>query len=187
VRTDTSKGHRAHVIEVAAKDFVSHIITTVTDTPHVKVFYCGRADTRIGSFYLSVLPGAILVHGDIGDLLIDHPSGGLDWLLDSADDLTYLLSKSYVTKLDEFMPGDAEALLADENWLTQEERDAIRARWVRDMDDRFGTDWREIVHDVTGDSELSSGSCLDYGFRPLYCIEAIRWFARNYKPAEVAA
>lgn len=183
----TSKAHRAQVRADAAVDFKNHVITPIVDEAEkrVRVFKCATPnDSNHLKFYVSVLPTAILVHGDIGELLIDHPSGGLGWLLDSVESTDYFLGKAYKLKETQFCPGDALALLDDaEQWRDEETRAAVRAEWSPDYEGEYRGDdarrWREVVHEVTGDFDYPD--CLDYDRESLWCYEALRWFAANYR------
>lgn len=182
----TSEEHRAEVRAAAAVDFKAHVITPVVDdlAKRVHVFKCATPDdSNHLKFYVSVLPGAILVHGDIGELLIDHPSGGIGWLRGSVESFDYFLGKAYKLKETQFCPGDADAYLADPEWHDEETRDAIRLAWSEDEDEP-GRAWAQAVYEVTGDPEIPY--CLEYDRESLWCYEALRWFVANL-PAESGA
>jgi hypothetical protein len=181
---DTYKSHREYAFKRATEAFADHIVTTICDSNDVKVFKCARPKSWTYGFLVSFLPGAILIHGDVGDLLIDRPSGGYEWMRDAIDSMDYVLGKSSMAKLDTFMPGDALALLNDPEWRDAKTREQIRDRWdvERDTD---GEEWREIVYDVTGDFEAEP--CRYYSFTTLFCFAAAQWFFANVGKAEVAA
>lgn len=184
----TSKKHRDDVRARAAETFKDHVITTLVDddAKRVHVYRCAQPGTGIHHFYVSVLPGAILVHGDIGELLIDHPSGGLGWLRSSVESMDYFLGKAYNLKETAFMEGDAEALLCDEEWRDKETRERIREEWRgRHLDDEMGRGWDEAVYEITGDCEFPR--CREYDFTSLWCYEALRWFAAHLDALEATA
>lgn len=175
----TSAAHRADVTKRAQETFAQHELSTVCDTGDVKVWRCARPGTGIHHFYVSILPGAILVHGDIGQLLLDRVyARGLGWIRNSAHSLEYLLSKSSYMKKADFMPGDALDVLAcpDEYGYAEETVAKIRAAWEPGDD---GDAWDEAVYDVTGDCDFPR--CRDYSFSTLWCVEALRWFVRAYE------
>lgn len=180
----TGVQHRAQVCADAAEDFAKHVITTIVDEPtkRVHVFKCTTPDDSNNlKFYVSVLPTAILVHGDIGELLIDHPSGGLTWLLGSVESTDYFLGKAYKLKKTRFCPGDALTLLDDPEWYDGEIRAAIRSEFDPDYEGDAGRRWAEIVYDATNDFEFDD--CMEYDRESLWCYEALRWFAANYREA----
>jgi hypothetical protein len=181
--------HRAEVRADAVEDFRNHIITTLVDDPtkRVHVFKCATPDDSNNlKFYVSVLPSAILVHGDIGELLIDHPSGGLTWLCGSVESMDYFLGKAYKLEETQFCEGDALALLDDEEWRDKETRDAIREGWHYASDDSEpARTWAEAVYEVTGDSEFPR--CVDYDRESLWCYEALRWFVAKLNTTKASA
>lgn len=186
----TGKEHRAHARERGLESFKNHVITTIVDdkAKRVHVFKCATPDNSNHlKFYISILPGAVLIHGDIGDTLINHPSGGIDWVLDSVESTEYFLGKGYGLEETQFLEGDADAYLNDDEWRDAETRVQIRNGWRRSgSDEEIGRSWDEAVYEVTGDSEFPR--CRDYDFEILWCYEAIRWWAKNYKaPVEEAA
>lgn len=181
---DTSKSHREHVFATAAEAFANHVVQPICDAQGVKVFKCARPNTWTYGFFVSFLPGAILVHGDIGDFLIDRPSGGFDWLRNAIDSMDYVLSKSSMAKRDTFMPGDALALLDDPRWRDSGVRKMMREGWsAEDVSD--GHAWRELLHDITGDCEAEP--CCYYSFNTLFCYAALKWFFKTIAKAEAAA
>jgi hypothetical protein len=184
----TSKQHRAEVRSDAVKDFKDHVIKTLVDDTmnRVHVFECRHVSgTSNLCFWVSVLPHAILVHGDIGELLIDHPSGGIGWLRGSVESMDYFLGKAYQLKETQFCPGDALALLDDEEWRDRKTREAIRAEWNPNEDEDVGRKWAETVYEILGDPEFPD--CMDYDRTSLWCYEALRWFVKKLSEEEVVA
>lgn len=176
----TEKEHRQHAKERAAEAFSDHQITTIVDTERVKVFRCQRPGTWIYGFYLTFTPGAILVNGDIGPLLIDRPSGGLNWLHGNGQIINedYLFSKSSMANEDDFMPGDAQAWLDDEatDQYGSEAVDEIRAEWDQSDD---GVAWDNVVYEATTcDTEFPRFRA--HSFNSLFCYEALKWFCAAY-------
>lgn len=184
----TGKEHREHARERGAESFKNHVITTVVDdrAKRVHVFQCATPDgSNHLKFYISILPGAVLIHGDIGDTLINHPSGGIDWVLGAVESTEYFLGKGYQLEKKQFLEGDAEALLNDEEWYDAEVRAEIREQWDRNGSDaEKGASWDEAAYHATHDFEFQR--CRDYDFEILWCYEAIRWWAKNYKAPETA-
>jgi hypothetical protein len=184
----TEESHREHARERGAESFRNHVITTVVDDlqKRVHVFQCATPDgSNHLKFYVSILPGAVLIHGDIGDTLINHPSGGIGWVRGSVENMDYFLGKGYQLEKTQFLEGDAEAILNDDEWRSASERAQIRDEWNRSgSDDERGRSWDEAVYSVTGDAEFPR--CRDYDFEILWCYEAIRWWAKNYKDPEPA-
>lgn len=178
----TQKEHRGYARERGAESFKNHVMTTIVDDreKRVHVFKCAtQDDSNHLKFYISILPGAVLIHGDIGDTLINHPSGGIEWVLGSVESMDYFLGKGYQLEETQFLEGDAEAHLNDEDFYSPEQREKIREEWDRDgMDEERGRSWDEAVYGATGDFEFPR--CRDYSSEILWCYEAIRWWARTY-------
>lgn len=172
---ETKESHQARIEGFAEKAFAEHEIAVVCDIGDVKVYKCRKPGTWIYGFFVSILPGAILVHGDVGDLLIDRPSGGLDWLLKSVRDMHYLLGKSAMAREDrDFMPGDAVKALEDVP--SEYEKLEVLGRW------NYEDDWdvfADAYYDATGDPDIPD--CRYFSSGTLWCYYAIRWFAENLK------
>lgn len=192
MQTLTSEAHRANVRKTSWERFEKHEITTVAETERVQVYRCAAPDTIIHLFYVSIIPGAIVVSGDIGDMVIDRASGGLGWLRGAVNSMDYFLSKGSKIRETEFMPGDALKVFEEDDDSRDADGELTRwgkrqLRWKEEWLDRSrfeeddpGRLWAQLAYEITDDSEFPR--CLDYDYETLWCYEALRWFAARYKP-----
>jgi hypothetical protein len=155
----------------AAESFARHVVTE--EAPGR--WLCARPGTGICHFRVVDLPNAVLVYGDIGDLLLVR--GGVAWARGSVYSLDYLLGKSpHRREVKEFYPELAKEAIVD--WLEQETITPEQAEALReDWSEGFGEEFDRAVYEVTGDSELC-GAGMWWSSEALWCALALRWFCK---------
>lgn len=107
---DTTEYHRGNIRKRAAQHFSEHVITKEATGR----WFCGKPGTGIYSFRVLCVPGAVIVYGDIGELILRpyaSPPDELAWLRGAAKNAKYpeyCLGKCPPAhKQEEFLSGDA--------------------------------------------------------------------------------
>jgi hypothetical protein len=151
---ETSDQHRKRIEALAAPAFAKHVL--VAEGPGR--WLCGVPHNSIYAFRVVVGPGFILLHGDIGELVLStgrHDS--LQWLRASVHNLDYCLEKAKRPEM-AFFEGDTVQLLkeweADGSWPVEE----IKEAWdnYKLENDRYLPEhaWHLAVYEVTQDCEV---------------------------------
>lgn len=181
---------KTYADEAFSEHTVTKLVDVLTPRGRVTTYYCGTEGTIISSFYISILPRAILVSGDIGDLLIDSPSGGEEWLESTLSNeyvSDYLLGKSAQARAaKELDPMEAlEALgelrdeIASDYGNTTADRDilAIKNIWLeRDPSGKDLDKWIQAWQDIM---ETHPPLCLGWDSNTLWCYAALCWWKEN--------
>lgn len=110
IELETKANVFADIVKAANEAFVDHKISREGETS----WRCNKSDTGIYLFRVGELPGAIVLWGDIGSLIID---AGMDynisWLRGSIKSYRYVLEKSSLSKKDWFYPGEFKELAVE--------------------------------------------------------------------------
>lgn len=182
---ETSENHQSSIERMHENDFATHELTE--ESPGV--WLCKRPGTIIYSFRVAFLPGAILVWGDIGTMVL-HPGAnrGIGWLRSAvrdgkAKDFGYLFEKvPRDHRRMEFMPGDVleacreayeegeygeEIILAVELWATHLDYEDQRESWYNS------------AYLAPLDFEWYSGH-EDYCAEMYWCAYALCWFVKRW-------
>jgi hypothetical protein len=179
----TRDEHRADVRKTSWERFAEHEVAVIVDAERVQVYRCAQPRTMVHHFYVSFLPGAIVVHGDIGDMMLNRPSGGRGWLLGAVESMDYVLGKGYKIEKTEFLGGEAQAILdgRDDAGYEPETLARLREAWAdrTRFEEGDGRAWAEVAYEVAGDIDFPR--CLDYDYETLWCYEALRWLAAHLR------
>lgn len=182
---ETSENHHGAIKRMHENDFSTHEMTE--ESPGV--WLCKRPGTIIYSFRVAFLPGAILVWGDIGTMVL-HPGAnrGIGWLRGAVNDgaaksFSYLFEKvpSEHRRM-EFMPGDVlEA--CREAYEEGGYGDAI-VRALADWDvggepDEQREAWYMAASRAGLDCEWYAGYN-DYCAEMYWCAYALCWFVKRW-------
>lgn len=181
VQDETQEEHRAAIAKFAADAFHEHTLTE--EAP--QRWLCAKPGTGIYAFRVCLVPGAILVYGDIGDMLLVRFGGaGLDWLRGAVRSRDYLLGKVPVAHRGEvFLRGEAERVVKEMEDAGHSAADALRDA----LDDELEDDgphafYRAYAHNV--DSDVPD--CADFSSELHWCAEALAWFVRTLDAAQSA-
>ena len=162
-------------IQYAQSDFAQHEITRI----RYGVWCCAQTGTLINRFYVTFSPGALMVHGDIGEILfVPHKPHALRWAkgVFRPDYIQYPFEKlSRQIKDTEYCPGvareNADYLVSEEEDPKRKAEMAEAARWL-DCDDEH--DYYEFIHEWADEPEgLWAQS---WTFRTLRVYQALCWF-----------
>lgn len=176
-RTGFAEKRLADARSRIAEDMRHHVL--VSEGPGR--WFAGRPQRSEYHFRVIFAPGAVVMLGDIGELvLLPHDRDALAWLCGTLRDgreLGYPLSK-IPTELrrEEFEADLAEEILADEvreKSIKPDEAAAIRDAYKGD-DQNPGTAWDAAWYELTEDSEFPSARY--WTWRTIYQLEALRWF-----------
>lgn len=188
----TSEEMYADTAKWAAKDFAGHVIKKESES----IYYCGKPGTGIMSFRVVFLPGAILIYGDIGELILTQHNLDLPWLCGSVHSRSYFFEKSR-NKTKAFCAGDAAAHLdflldsyrtdygADSEDF-EKQRAYLEAVWEKwDVDNcesyEVENNWYLAYSDY--DSEVYVAEHLSS--QDIWCWEAAKWFVENLKRSKL--
>lgn len=172
MRLDTKAEHRRQIAALAAINFADHVL--IEEAPGQ--WLCHRPGTGIYHFRVAQLRGALVVWGDIGDMIIANGRGSIGWFRGAQGSRDYVLSKSPTARRDEFMPGDFKVA------LFHYDRPALRR--LAEEGAEFGElDYHEYLQDG-GDCEIRP---FDYNSNDHWCCEALAVFVRLLDQAEERA
>lgn len=178
--TDTIASTREQARKHAEEVFARH--TIVPEGPGR--WYCGRPGTGCYSFRVVTSPGAVIVHGDIGEAVFcPNERDPLPWLRGVAEhrEIVYLLCKMRVGPEQEFYLGNAEEhlqeRLANKEAAADEVAEALS--WDGDLSPDLSSEtWYAAWLDA-GDDEPRA--CVDHSFGALWLAEALCWFGKNLR------
>ena len=182
-RHETRDERRASYARMAATDFKDHFLTQDNE----RQWHVGVPGTGIMSFRVLTPPGAVILYGDIGELILrPHGRDSLGWLRTSPH-LDYVLGKTpYLLQRKVFLIEEARAYIAEMRAETP--LVAITAdRLEEAMEDARLDDppsetadalreWHRVYYEVTGDSEPPS--CSDWDNEMLWCWHGLQCFLR---------
>lgn len=156
------------------------------------VWYCGEPGTGVYHFRVIMVPGRIIVTGDIGNLILHvNHAKPLRWALGCRmrpDQTYYPLSKlAPEYRESEFMPDDAEDWLAEQ--ISEQRKWGEKAQvkkfikmlreWreypFRDELDRAEQAWYELLND----NDEEPVGFRDYEFGVYFRYQALCWFMQH--------
>ncbi|KKL78020.1 hypothetical protein LCGC14_2029010 [marine sediment metagenome] len=191
---NTSEAHRKRIEEYADNAFKDHVLECKVDDDVAQVWYCGRpGGSSVYHFYVAFIPHAVVVYGDIGDMLIRPGwNRGLGWLRGALHDgkdkyFNYMLGKvpGKHARM-EFRSGDVieslvECVKDDESFI--EETQNILDDWAEQIvftSEGLEQAWHEAARrDLDYDGELVYGFT-DFDSEMYWCAYALRWFVREW-------
>lgn len=131
----TYKESKEDVRRLSVTEFKDHVLTE----EHPKVWRCGRPDSIIFSFRVAELPGAIIIWGDLGTMVIDAGKDyTISWLKGAIHSRNYVLEKSSTARERSFYEGDFR------NWIleyTTENGDNPEDETMQAIDEVVGDDY----------------------------------------------
>lgn len=147
-RLETQDDHRAQIARGAREAFAEHVLTE--EAPGQ--WLCAKPGTGIYHFRVAQLKGALVVWGDIGDLIIANGRGTVAWFRGAQRDRDYVLSKSPTARRGEFLPGEFKLALFhhDRKHLRELEAEGSlfdEGDWMSWLEDGGDSECR--VHDWT--------------------------------------
>lgn len=162
-----------------AENMAEHVVTA--EGPGR--WFAGRPKRSEYHFRVLTAPGAIVLLGDIGELiLLPHDRDAFAWMCGTLRDgreLSYPLSKIPTDlRQEEFLEDLAEEILAEEvasGALKPDEADAIRDAYQGE-DDHPETEWNRAWYEICPDGEYPSARW--WTWRTIYQVEALRWFVK---------
>ena len=158
----------------AAESFQNHKVTRFSDSE----FMCARPNSIVWSFRILFPPGAVIVYGDVGEMILTQYDLGIGWLRGAVHSPGYLLGKCSKLKK-EFSPVDA-AIDLDLMAQRGEEglAEAIWESWdVENCDEWTLEDgFQQAYIDNVGDF----ASYTIHEKSDLYCYNALLWFVEKY-------
>lgn len=169
---ETSDERFSQMERYAKKDFADHEIEKVSD----REYYCSRPNTGIMSFRVMFPPSAIIVYGDIGEMILTQHNIGLGWLRGSVHSRGYFFEKCR-TKRRTFSPMDAAEHLdwyAEDDEASAEHSKKLWEAWDPEYREEYELEmrWYEACFEV-GDEPIV---CERYDWDDVRCYEALKWF-----------
>lgn len=179
---ETRAATRATVSELAVEAFGAHALTEVRPW----LWVCRRPNTWMYGFYVAVLPGCVVVMGDVGDGIFRMSEGSeaavVGWLRGAVGSWDYLLGK-LTQRQETFYPGDVLAYLrqradearGDDPGGAGGRRHERLRDWLNDVEqyarggDLHAHSWAELVNQHGGDTD-------DYGVGTGHAASAF-WLA----------
>lgn len=179
VSEDTEQITRAQVTRLAMEAFASHVITPVDGQS--MAWRCGRPERSTYAFYVSIVPRAIVVTGDIRVTTFEanyHAEEALRWVMGSVDSWDYLLGKMHHRIAHRTFYPDTALALVKEYWPDNEDLiDDVTQR--HQWHDLHPYAWCEIVQQYSLDDAYSIGE--GWNADAFWAVEALRCFTRLHK------
>lgn len=189
----TREAHVARAVADARERLSGHVLTT--EGPRQWVCRRPPGDAAGGWsgrywFRVAMLPGAILLYGDIGELLLRmQESDPLDWLRGAVKDPDYLLGKASAPRERVFLQQEAVAAIEE----LGKENPAARMRVLRDWHPshhvesatQHEQDFRRAWYFSTGDIETPD--CTTWSSQRIFQAEALRWLIEAVDAQQKAA
>lgn len=157
-----TKQRKLQSIQRAADEAFSQHILAKMETH----WECFNKDSSFYSFKVAMMPGAILLWGDIGTMVIDSGEEyNLDWLTRHTDSMPYILSKISLVKSNYFYSGEFRSYILGNN--------------NREVMSYLGDDWSEYSYlryqMKYGDADIGDSV---YGYNPaaLWGYQALKKF-----------
>lgn len=165
---------------MAAKTFEQHVVTK--EGPGR--WLCSRAESNSSSFRVVFSPGVVIVHGDLGDLILEcrdrNPASWLRRAVDSGYP-DYPLSKApHVLRMREFDETVADKVVEDLRKEEPEQASELKEklRFVDRGDERA---WLEAYADAVEDHD-ELPDVTDWSANALWCWHALRWLVASVGP-----
>ncbi len=164
--------------EYARKDFETHTITRV----RFGVWRCATPGTLINHFYVTFSPGALMVHGDIGEIMfVPRKPSALRWAkgVFRPDYIEYPFQKlSRQIKADEY---SKEVACENAEYLIGEEEDPKIKAEMKEVwdftDPENSSDYYEFIGQFCDDYDGLAARA--WTFRTLLVYQALCWFMQH--------
>lgn len=170
--------------------FADHVITERSRQGVFRSWKCAKPNSWTYGFYITTIPGTIIVTGDIGDLIVQRVYDMLPFSRRSCGDTGYFASKvPHAIPTKEFSRDLAkewiiEQLKDEEDLLTPENRTLLKSVFKTGMIDDCGPErlYEELYPIWQGNDPPSWN---DYTNNFLWCRDAIRWFVTHHDEPEI--
>lgn len=190
---DTTEAHEEQIGNIFPGVFSNHMLAPIVDSEHASVWCCADPESSNMHFYIAIVPHAILVYGDLGEMILRPGwNRGIGWLRGALHEgdatvtgFGYLLGKVPLPHRQiSFMPGDAIAEVLD-SVATQgyalDEMQELLDDWADRIDDGSSIEdsWYAAASNADLDCEWFSGH-QDYDSEMYWCAHALRWFVAEW-------
>lgn len=187
------------VAEDCKKWFANHVIEVLHEDGLYRHYRCGKPGDSNMSFNIVTFPGRLIVCGDIGDMAWERCPDMLEWAKNAVHSTGYFQEKTW--QCIESKEFTEEAAIAAMRWQHEaivgdldesDEADVVARQEADEQLAEFISLAGEGEHEFMNayvDSDWYDGefpTIEDYTREFLRCREAVRWFLKNYKPAEKA-
>lgn len=185
----------------AEKAFQNHELTKIADYPEVQVWRCGRPNTIIYGFRITVLKNLFILDGDIGFLSLKQncqsPENMIHWVAKSCRSTSYLLEKiPFGAERGDLKTFNEEAFkemlqtLRDEGEMYggDQDYDDIAERLETEVIgavETWGLDsmlWMQPFYEIMDDAGFVGsewiGMAMDYKPGVLWCVQGIEKFCK---------
>jgi len=175
---ETSETYRGEIHRWAEWAFAKHEVMEEASG----VYRCRAPGTLMHGFRVVLLPGATLVYGDIGELLLSRASGGagVGWLAQAVRSRDYLLEKCSRRK-EMFMPGDAAEYLEEHMESSGASGELLglleQLEGAHDDEEFDHRRWCGAFGASVQDGWEVISSFYDYVPEVHWCAEALAWFS----------
>ena len=177
----------ADIREMSDKAFKDHVITERMRSGVFRQWRCQKPGSWMYGFYITTIPGSLIITGDLGCLVVSGHYDMLPWCRGSIDSTDYFASKvEREIATHDFAPD----ILTD--WIKEElKNDNISADNRELLEDALdmGVDsdgpdyWYRHFEDVWQGCDPPNWNDFKPGF--LWLRDAIRWFVTNHSETEV--
>ena len=174
-----SEKRREQAREYARRDLDKHVITR----ERFGVWRCAEPGSWINGFYVTWSPGAVIVHGDLGELiLVPYKPNAFKWALGVCrpDYVDYPLEKiARNMKAEEYVPEIADEIVQDyltnpDYGLTDDQKNGLELGW--EAADRHD---ERALYDALTDAAIDhdyEDNVRAFTMRTLVVYQALCWF-----------
>lgn len=181
-RTERVRYNTITLHERLAKEaFSRHRIHVVSRGDKVSCYRCASPDTNIHSFCITLIPGSLIVNGDIGELIVSRSPDMLSWSNRAIRDIAYFASKvapAIPTK--QFDAAVAEALVEGLRLEADATQDSESAEGLDDaldaLEDGGPDDFCRALADAGYYRDYDFPDLKNWTSNFLWCREAVKWF-----------
>lgn len=170
----------AQVAEMADASLRDHIITPLLDAGEFRAWRCGREQCAAYHFDVYVVPGRLMVFGDMGCLVVERTRDMIAWSRSAIRSLGYFASKVPEELRGSVREYDEEVVQA---WVAEQDAEATgEGCWTAKLRKKVldaASQGAESVADVLWTSDYIDGC--DYPdftrwtFSFLWKVEALKW------------
>lgn len=162
-------------------EFKRHKITTLQDLGVYRAFHCAAPNTGLMSFYIVTFPLHLCIAGDIGDLMLCRCMDMLPWAMNACRSPGYFAEKVRAGHVHRFSHAVAT------EWIKEQRNDeTITAddanNLIDSLDEGELSFYSELSETPSFDGDYPR--LVEYTWNFLWCMMAMRWFARKYKGCE---
>lgn len=169
---------------LAAQAFAQHTITERLRVGLYRAWRCQRPGSWAYGFDITLIPGSLIVTGDLGDMIVSREEDMLPWCRRAVESLEYFSEKVQAIStregVREFSPEVFEAW-ATEELLEREAGDPAIAILQEALELRTSVG-SGALYDMTADvwQGCDPPRWTAWSHRFLWIREAVRWFVRKY-------